>query len=405
MKMEPVTARRGRFRKGKPPRLGRADRSALGRWFWEIDLVLLALVTVLIGIGLIAVAAAAPAAAHRYSGAAYTMPTLYYFWRQLMWTFAAVPVLIATSMLPKDLARRLALLGAAAFTVMLILVPILGGAEKNGAQRWIFHLQPSEFLKPFFVVTIAWLLSLKAKDGKLPVAPLSFAYLAVIAGFLMKQPDFGQTVIFTCVWLTLLTISGVPLKWLGALGAGVIAAIGLAYTFYDVARNRINAFLHIGDAGQASDTYQMDSAYRTITHGGLIGTGPGAGTMKFQLPEAHTDYIFSVIGEEFGLVACVAIAAIYLAIVVRVFLRLLREEDNFLMLASAGLVTQFGLQALINMLVNVRLAPSKGMTLPFISYGGSSMIALSIGFGLLLAFTRSNPFLKRSPYVVTWSGQ
>jgi cell division protein FtsW len=148
----------------------------------------------------------------------------------------------------------------------------------------------------------------------------------------------------------------------------------------------------------------MVSALRTLTHGGLIGMGPGAGTMKFGLPEPHTDYIFSVIGEEFGLVACVAIAAIYLAIVVRVFMKLLHEENVFLLLASAGLVTQFGLQALINMMVNVHLAPSKGMTLPFISYGGSSMIALSIGFGLLLAFTRKNPYLTRSPYVVTWSG-
>jgi len=146
-------------------------------------------------------------------------------------------------------------------------------------------------------------------------------------------------------------------------------------------------------------------AHATLTNGGLIGTGPGAGTMKFRLPEPHTDYIFSVIGEEFGLIACLAVAMIYLAIVVRVFVKLLHEEDEFLLLAAAGLVTQFGLQAIINMAVNVQIAPSKGMTLPFISYGGSSMVALSIGFGLLLAFTRANPYLNRSPYVVTWSGR
>jgi cell division protein FtsW len=168
---------------------------------------------------------------------------------------------------------------------------------------------------------------------------------------------------------------------------------------------RINAFLKIGDASKQVDDYQMVAAYRTITHGGLIGRGPGAGTMKFGLPEPHTDYIFSVIGEEFGLIVCLAIAFIFLAIVMRVFIRLLHEEDRFLFFASAGLVTQFGLQAIINMLVNVHLAPSKGMTLPFISYGGSSMIALSIGFGLLLAFTRKNPYLMRSPYIVTWGGQ
>jgi cell division protein FtsW len=391
--------RRARARR-RGERFGRGDMSAVGRWFWEIDRVLLLLVTLLIGIGLIAVAAAAPAAAVRYSGGTFTMAPRHYFWLQLAWTGVAVPVMLGVSMLPKPTARRFAIAGAALFTLLLMLVPVMGVAEKNGAQRWIFHLQPSEFLKPFFVVTIAWLLSLKAKDGKLPVAPLSFAYLAVIAGFLMKQPDFGQTVMFLLMWTALLTLSGAPMKGLAILAGSGIAVVILAYLFYPVAHLRIDNFLF-----QTGDTYQVDSAYRTITHGGLIGTGPGAGTMKFQLPEAHTDYIFSVIGEEFGLVACVAIAAIYLAIVVRVFLRLLREEDNFLMLASAGLVTQFGLQALINMLVNVRLAPSKGMTLPFISYGGSSMIALSIGFGLLLAFTRSNPFLKRSPYVVTWSGQ
>ena len=397
----------GRPRKAKSgERWGRGDRSAVATWFWEIDHVLLLLVTLLIGIGLIAVAAAAPAAAVRYSGANYTMPARYYFWRQLIWTTLAVPVMIGVSMLPKEWARRAAIAGAGLFTLMLILVPIMGGAEKNGAQRWIFfgpvQVQPSEFLKPLFVVAVAWLLSLRAKDAKLPFVPMTAALLAVIALFLMKQPDFGQTVIFVSVWLVLLMLSGVPMKWLYALGGAGVGAIGAAYMFYPVATMRINAFLHVGDASKQVDDYQMVSALKTLTHGGLIGRGPGAGTMKFSLPEPHTDYIFSVIGEEFGLVACVAIALIFLAIVVRTFMKLLREEDEFLMLASAGLVTQFGLQALINMLVNVHLAPSKGMTLPFISYGGSSMIALSIGFGLLLAFTRKNPYLSRSPYIVTW---
>ncbi len=400
-------AQRARVRRGE--RFGRGDRSALGLWFWEIDRVLLLLVTLLIGIGLIAVAAAAPAAAGRYSDATHIMPARYYFWRQLVWTALAVPVLIGTSMLPKVIARRFAIAGAAIFTLMLILVPVMGGAEKNGAQRWIFfgpvQVQPSEFLKPLFVVAVAWLLSLKDKDEKLPVVPLSFGLLALISAFLMKQPDFGQTVIFVSVWLALLTLSGVPMKWLGALGGAGVAGIGAAYLFYPVATMRINAFLKIGDASKQVDDYQMVSAYRTITHGGLIGTGPGAGTMKFGLPEPHTDYIFSVIGEEFGLIACVAIALIYLAIVVRTFMKLLHEEDRFLFLAGAGLVIQFGLQALINMLVNVHLAPSKGMTLPFISYGGSSMVALSIGFGLLLAFTRRNPYLTRSPYIVTWGAR
>ncbi len=166
-----------------------------------------------------------------------------------------------------------------------------------------------------------------------------------------------------------------------------------------MARPRIDGFLF-----SEGDTYQVESALRTLTAGGLFGAGPGAGTRKFSLPEPHTDYIFSVIGEEFGIIACLAIAILYMTIVARVLIRLLHEEDRFLVLATAGLVCQFGLQALINMAVNVNIAPSKGMTLPFISYGGSSMVALSIGFGLLLAFSRRNPYLHRSPYVVKWSG-
>ncbi|HEY0315143.1 MAG TPA: putative peptidoglycan glycosyltransferase FtsW [Sphingomonas sp.] len=400
MKMDAIP-RRGRFRRGKPPRLGRSDRTALGRWFWEIDLVLLALVTVLIGIGLIAVAAASPAAGVRYSDGAVQFPPLYYFYRQVVWLGIGIPVMFVTSMLPKPMARRLCLIGAAVFVLALALTPFLGH-QVNGARRWIgagaAQVQPSEFLKPLYVVALAWLFSLKQNDRSLPVVPISFVVTAVIAGFLMKQPDFGQTVMFLLMWTALLTLSGAPMKGLAILAGSGIAVVVLAYLFYPVAHLRIDNFLF-----QTGDTYQVDSARRTLLHGGFFGTGPGAGTMKFKLPEPHTDYIFSVIGEEFGLIACIAIAALYAAIMVRVFVKLLDEEDQFILLAAAGLATQFGAQAIINMAVNVQLAPSKGMTLPFISYGGSSMIALSMGFGLLLAFTRRNPYLTRSPYVVTWN--
>lgn len=388
-----------------PARLGRSDRSALGRWFWEIDRVLLLLVAVLISIGLIAVAAASPAAAMRYSGGEVSFAPLHYFYRQLMWIFVAIPVMIGVSMLPKANARRLCLVGAAVFTALLVVVPIIGN-EVNGARRWIgfgfAQIQPSEFLKPMFIVTIAWILSLRDKDPTLPVVPLTGLLTAIVALLLMKQPNFGETIIFAAAWVMLLTLSGVSMRLLGLLGVGALAGLVLAYLFYPVATTRIDAFLFAtGD----TDTYQTDSALRTLTSGGLFGAGPGAGTRKFHLPEPHTDYIFSVIGEEFGLIACLAIALLYLFIVARVLIRLLHEEDSFLVLATAGLVTQFGLQALINMAVNVQIAPSKGMTLPFISYGGSSMVALSIGMGLLLAFTRKNPYLHRSPYVVKWSGR
>jgi cell division protein FtsW len=305
-------------------------------------------------------------------------------------------------MMPRERARRFSLVGAAIFFVLLALVPMIG-AEHNGARRWIEigvgQLQPSEFLKPFYVVALAWLLSFRESDKALPVFALSALPVAAIALLLMKQPDFGSTIIFVAVWVALLALAGVSLRMLGILAVAGVVGVILAYFFYDVATQRIDQFLF----GQG-DTFQTDNAMRTLTAGGLFGMGPGAGTRKFGLPEPHTDYIFSVIGEEFGLIACLAIALLYLTIIARVLVKLLEEDSPFAILAAAGLVIQFGLQALINMAVNVQIAPSKGMTLPFISYGGSSMLALSIAMGLLLAFTRRNPYLTRSPYVVKWSG-
>ena len=401
--MTSPTARTVAVKRRPAARLGRADRSALGLWFWEIDRVLLLLVTILISIGLIAVAAAAPAAAARYSGGDIVISPLTYFWKQLFWVALGLPVMIGISMLPTQVARRFAIGGAAFFSIMLAAVPLIG-IEKNGAMRWIGvgigQFQPSEFLKPLFVVAVAWILSLQAQDRALPVKMITGALTAIIAGLLMMQPDFGQTIIFGSVWLALLMISGLSMRIMAYLAGAGSAGIVAAYFLYPVATTRINNFLFA-----TGDTYQVDQAHATITAGGLFGTGPGGGERKFHLPEAHTDYIFSVIGEEFGLIACIMIAALFLAIIVRVFVKLLDEEDPFLVLASAGLVTEFTLQAFINIAVNVGIAPSKGMTLPFISYGGSSMIALSIGFGLLLAFTRRNPYLKRSPYVVKWSSR
>jgi len=386
-----------------PDRYGRSDTSAIGRWFWEIDKVLLLLISVLIAIGLIAVAAASPAAAQRYSGGNVRFSELYYFWRQLAWIALGSPVMIGISMMPRERARRISLFGAAFFLVLLIFVPIMG-PEVNGAKRWINfglgQVQPSEFLKPFFVVAMAWLLSLKEGDKSLPVYWLSAAVTGVVAYLLMKQPDFGSTIIFGAVWIAMLALAGVNMRILIALGVAALVGVICAYFFYDVATQRIDEFLF-----GTGDNFQTENAMRTLTAGGLFGMGPGGGTRKFGLPEPHTDYIFSVIGEEFGLIACLAIAALYLGIVARVLIKLLDEDNSFAILAAAGLAIQFGLQAMINMMVNVQLAPSKGMTLPFISYGGSSMLALSIAMGLLLAFTRRNPYLTRSPYVVKWSGE
>ena len=386
-----------------PARYGRSDRSAMGRWFWEIDKVLLLMIAALIGIGLIAVAAASPAAADRYSGGSVRVNELFFFYRQMMWIAVSMPVMILISMMPRERAKRFSIGGAIVFLTLLAAVPFIG-AEKNGAVRWIElgvgQLQPSEFLKPFFVVSMAWLLSLKEKDKSLPVFTVSAVLLGVVAVLLMKQPDFGSTIIYGTVWIAMLALAGLNLRILMGLGAAAVVGVILAYFFYPVATVRIDGFL-FGEG----DNFQVENAMRTLTAGGLFGMGPGGGTRKFGLPEPHTDYIFSVIGEEFGLIACLAIALLYLGIVARVLVKLLDEENTFAILAAAGLVIQFGLQALINMAVNVQIAPSKGMTLPFISYGGSSMLALSIATGLLLAFTRRNPYLTRSPYVVKWGGE
>src|SRR4051812_41819316 len=241
-------------------RLGRSDRSALGRWFWEIDRVLLFFVAVLIAIGLIAVAAASPAAGQRYSGGGVSFAPLYYFYRQIAWIVVALPVMIGVSMLPRTTARRWCLIGSLFFTALLFLVPIFG-VEHNGAVRWLgvgfTQFQPSEFLKPLFIVSIAWMLSLKEQDESLPVVPLSGICTGLISLLLMKQPNFGETIIFAATWVMLLTLSGASLRMLGLLAVGGIVAIVLAYFFYPVATVRIDAFLF---AGADHDSYQTQSA-------------------------------------------------------------------------------------------------------------------------------------------------
>lgn len=380
--------------------LGRSDRTLIGRWFWTIDRVLLLMVLVLIGVGLLAVAAASPAAAHRYSGGSVQLGDLHYFKRQVFWVVLGLPVMLGVSMLNTLWAKRLALAGTIVFTLALIAVPFIG-VEANGAVRWLggggFQIQPSEFLKPMFIVTTAWLLAARYDDSSVPALQASFAALAFVAFLLVQQPDIGQTALFTGVWLAQAFLAGMSVATLaGAIFLG-LAGLGLAYLFVPHVTSRIDRFLTGG-----GDTYQIDRALDCFKSGGLFGAGPGEGQMKMHLPEPHTDYIFSVIGEEFGAIACFAVALLYLAIIIRVLLQLLDEDDPFTFLAGAGLVTQFGMQAMINMAVNINLLPSKGMTLPFISHGGSSFIALSLGMGLLLAFTRRNPYLKASPYVQRW---
>jgi cell division protein FtsW len=392
----PETTRDGGVRVvGRANRYRRSRRSELVIWWREIDRVLLGLVMLLVVIGAVAVAAASPASAHRLSTPLKTLGDLHFFWLHLRFVALGLVAMFVASILPKETARRLAILLAAAMIVGLILVPLVG-TEVKGARRWLnlgMSLQPSEFLKPGFAIALAWILSWRVRDPKIPVLALSAGLIALVFALLMAQPDFGSAVLYLGVWFVLVCLSGLPRRWIaGALGGGPLVLL-LAYLFYPNATHRIDAFLSGG-----SEFDQVDLAMRTLLNGGWSGTGLWLGTRKMALPEAHTDYIFSVIGEEFGLIACAIVVLLYGAIVVRVLLRLLDEDDLFTVLAAAGLTAQLAGQAFINILVNLQLFPSKGMTLPLISYGGSSTIALLLGVGFLLAITRRNPYLSRETF-------
>ncbi len=371
----------------------KASRQAeLKIWWREIDRVLLCLILLLMAIGTAAVAAGSPASARRLSTASEQLPDLYFYWAHLRWQFLGLATLFGASLLSNDNARRIGVLLAGAMLFFLILVPVLG-YEVNGAKRWInlgMRFQPSEFLKPGFAIALAWILSWRLRDPGLPVLGLVTGVMGLVAILLMAQPDLGSTVLFGGVWFVLVLLSGVSIQRIGVLIGTGLAGLAAAYLLYDNARNRIDSFVF---GGTAFD--QVDLAQRTLLAGGWSGTGYALGVRKLNLPEAHTDYIFSVIGEEFGLITCAAIVIIYLAIMARVLVRLADEENLFRLLAGAGLVTQIGGQAFINILVNLQLFPSKGMTLPLVSYGGSSTIAVCLAAGLLLAITRRNPYLKR----------
>jgi cell division protein FtsW len=392
----PVPTRDGGVRViGRANRYRRSRRSELVIWWREIDRVLLALVMLLVVIGAIAVAAASPASAHRLSTTQKTLGDLHFFWLHLRFVAIGLVAMFVASILPRETARRLAILLAAAMIVGLVLVPLVG-TEVKGARRWLnlgISLQPSEFLKPGFAIALAWILSWRVRDPKIPVLALSLVLIALVFTLLMVQPDFGSAVLYLGVWFVMVCLSGLSSrKILAVLGGGPLVLL-LAYLFYPNATHRIDAFIWGG-----SEFDQVDLAMRTLLNGGWGGTGLWLGTRKMALPEAHTDYIFSVIGEEFGLIMCGVIVLLYAAIVVRVMLRLLSEDDLFTVLAAAGLTAQLAGQAFINILVNLQLFPSKGMTLPLISYGGSSTIALLLGVGFLLAITRRNPYLSREPF-------
>ncbi|NCP15078.1 MAG: FtsW/RodA/SpoVE family cell cycle protein [Sphingomonadales bacterium] len=375
-----------------PAPLQRRWRDVLRIWWREIDKLLLLLIGLLMAVGIVAVAAASPASADQLSTAKERVGDFMFFRRHIVFQMMGLALMIGLSFLSRDSARRLGILVGAIMLALLFVVPVIG-EEKNGAKRWInvgMSLQPSEFLKPGFAIICAWILSWRLRDPGLPVVLYVSGLMALIAALLMLQPNLGDAILFGGIWLVMVLLAGMPWQRLVALGGVVVGGLTLAYIFYDNARHRIDGFL---GGGTAFD--QVDLAQRTITAGGWTGTGLWLGIRKMNLPEAHTDYIFSVIGEEFGLITCALIVLLYCALVLRVLVRLVGEDNLFALLAATGLITQFGGQAFINMLVNLKLFPSKGMTLPLISYGGSSTLAVCFTLGLLLAITRRNPFLAR----------
>lgn len=385
-------------RSAPPAQFPQSRKRQLKVWWREVDRVLLALVLALMTVGAISVAAASPASARRLSGTAH-LPDLYFFWLHLRWQFLGLIVLLGTSLMPRELVRRGSILMSAAMIFAMLLVPMIG-TEVNGARRWLdlgIRFQPSEFLKPAFAVACAWVLSWRARDAELPVIPLSAIFVGTVVVLLMIQPNLGDAILFVGCWFVLVVLAGLPMQRVGVLFGVGVGGLALAYTFYDNARHRIDSFL---GGGTAFD--QVDLASRTLMAGGWTGSGLWLGTRKMILPEAHTDYIFSVIGEEFGLLTCAVVVLIYLAIVVRVLVRLVDEDNLFILLAATGLTALFGGQAFVNILVNLQLFPSKGLTLPLVSYGGSSTIAQCFLVGLLLAITRRNPYLSREKF--DWRG-
>ena len=376
--------------------LSRNDNSVLSRWWWTVDRWMLLLVLALMGLGVWFALTASPAVANRLG-----LDSLHFVKRQSMFLGVSFVAVLTISMIPINWVRRMAVLG---FPVMLglMVVTLLFAPEIKGATRWIpigsFSLQPSEFLKPLFIVTTAWILSADFKGDKIPTKKVAFGLYAAVVGCLVLQPDFGQTVLVSAVWIAQMALAGLPLLWLSLAGCMGLLGIGVAYATLDHVAGRIDRFIN----PSSGDTYQTDLAVDAISSGGMFGKGPGEGTVKLSLPDAHTDYIYAVINEEFGAVAGVMLLLLFAGIVVRGLAHLMQEENPFRLLAAAGLIMQFGLQTLINVGVNLAVLPSKGMTLPFVSAGGSSMLALAIGMGMVLALTRRNRFIKQSSDPLGW---
>lgn len=367
----------------------RADKSPLGRWWWTVDRVLLAAILALMVIGVILVAAASPPVAERIGYGQF-----HFVKRHLFFLIPTFIFLIGLSFLDlKNIWRgaTILFLGGIGALVLVLLI----GDETKGAQRWLsvagFSLQPSEFVKPAFAVVTAWLMARQKEMDGFPGHKIALALFALVLLLLIMQPDYGMSAVVVAIYGTQIFLAGLPYIWvIGFAGAAI--ALGITgYFALDHVRSRFDRFFN----PESGDTYQVSRSLEAFKEGGLIGTGPGQGTVKLYIPDAHADFIFSVAGEEMGLIFVVLLIALYGFIFMRGMKRVADSNDIFVILATGGLLVMFGLQAFIHMASSVSLIPTKGMTLPFVSYGGSSMVAMGITMGMVLCFTRHR--VKNSP--------
>jgi len=362
--------------------LARTDTSVVGRWWWTVDRWMLAAIIGVVMFGAMLTMAASPPVADRLG-----IDSFHFARRQFFFLPMALIITLAISVMTPQQVRRFAML-AFLGSLFLLAMTLLVGAEIKGSRRWLsfgpLTIQPSEFVKPTFAVVAAWLFTRKKLDRRFPGNLAAMGLFGVVMALLLLQPDLGMAVVVAAVFFAQFFLAGLPLYFVvagGLLGVGGLVA---AYTMLSHVRSRFDRFMD----PSTGDSYQVSTALEAFLNGGLFGRGPGEGTVKASLPDAHTDFVMAVAGEEFGLIVCLIIVGLYAFIVLRGMSRALQETSLFLMLAASGLLVQFGLQALINMGSTVQLMPTKGMTLPFISYGGSSALATALAVGMLLALTR-----------------
>ena len=364
----------------------RRDTSVIGRWWWTVDRWSLGAILVIIGLGVLLSFAASPPVANRLN-----LGTFFFVKRHLIMVPPALLIMFGISLLTPLHIRRLASFVYLTGVVMLI-ATLLYGIEIKGAKRWLMlagmSLQASEFIKPAFAVLAAWMLAEKYKDPEFPGLSVSMLLLVILMLLLLLQPDLGMTLVLISTWIGQLFVAGMPLIWMGILaGLGIVCLCGAYFLFPHVAK-RMDQFFDPSAGDPKQDLYQVTQSLKAFTQGGLFGRGPGEGIVKKNVPDAHADFVFAVAGEEFGLFLCLFIVALFAFVVIRSLMRAMQDSSLFVMMAASGLVIQFGLQAFVNMASALHLIPTKGMTMPFVSYGGSSLIALAIAMGMLLGLTR-----------------